>query len=64
MLDINIREEQLDDIGKTRIEQFRRAVELERQIPHVTWRHRFARTLIAWARRLEPETNLPRKLSA
>jgi hypothetical protein len=56
MFDINIREEQLADICKTRLEQFRRAAQLENQIPHVSWRHRIASTLIAWARKLEPES--------
>lgn len=63
MFDMNIREEHLEEISKTRIESFRRAVEVERQIPHVSVRHRIARTLIAWARRLEPEIKLPRKLA-
>jgi hypothetical protein len=64
MLDLNIREEQLNEISKTRIEGFRRAVELERQIPHTSWRHRVAHALMAWARKLEPEIKPSRKLAA
>jgi hypothetical protein len=63
MFDISIREDQLTDICKTRIEQFRRAAELENQIPHVSWRHRIATTLIAWARKLEPESKPSRTLT-
>lgn len=64
MFDMNISVQQLDEINTARIEQYRRQVALEQQIPHVPWRHRIASTLLAWARRLEPEIGLSRPRTA
>jgi hypothetical protein len=64
MLEMNIHESQYAEITRARLEQFRHQVELERQIPHTSWRHRIASTLIAWARRLEPEVSPSRTLTA
>ena len=61
MFDMNIRNGQLEEISKTRIEQFRNQAALERLIPHDSWRHRIASTLIAWARKLEPEVSPARR---
>ncbi len=60
MFDMNIRNGQLEEISTSRIEQFRNQATLERLIPHDSWRHRIASTLIAWARRLEPEVGSAR----
>jgi hypothetical protein len=60
----DISQEHLNSICKTHLEELRHAAELENQIPHVSWRHRIACTLMAWARKLEPETQTSRSMTA
>jgi hypothetical protein len=63
MFDLGISPEHLNHICKTHLEDLRHTAEQENQIPHVSWRHRMACTLLVWARKLEPELQTSQRVT-